>query len=94
EKGYRNLLLHIPKSKIRKIVYSFFELHKVFHNLKADIIAFQYPIYSLFLTKRIIKAIRRHTNAKLVLIVHDVESLRLFNDNSNHKKKETELFNM
>lgn len=80
-------------AKLRKVYDVKFKIPRVFKKLKAEVIVLQYPIYSTYLTNNIIKAIRSYTDAKLYLVIHDVETLRLFKDDQNFSQNEIEVFN-
>ncbi|KRL02133.1 hypothetical protein FC81_GL000896 [Liquorilactobacillus capillatus DSM 19910] len=94
QNGYQILKTSLPKNKLEKIIYIFKRLPKLFKGQSMDVIVFQYPIYSLFLTEKIIKAIKKYTGAKLIMVIHDIESLRLFNDDDYFIEKELRIFNM
>lgn len=78
-KGYQPWDFSIDtKSKLEKLFKTNFSLKKYLATQdKVDEIYFQYPTYSNFVMKRMFKYIRKYTDAKLILIVHDIESLRL-----------------
>lgn len=75
-------------SKIKKLIYNYITIPNFFKNLKADIIIFQYPAYSEYLMKTIMKSIKKYTNAKLYLIIHDIETLRLYKDRPDYVANE------
>lgn len=79
-------------SKLEKLKDAYFTVPKLFANQNFDELYFQYPTYSSFLMKRLVKRIRAKTN-KLYFIVHDVESLRLFQGDNDYWVGERELFN-
>jgi hypothetical protein len=58
----------------------------LFKNKKIKKVVFQYPIYSVYLTKKIIAAIRKNTQAKVVIMIHDIESIRVYNGQENFLK--------
>lgn len=82
------------KSKFDKLFKTYFPLKKYLaYQDKVDEIYFQYPTYSNFVMKRMFKYIRKFTNAKLILIVHDIESLRLSSGDKNFWVTEKKLLN-
>lgn len=93
KKGYQKLNLEISRNKIAKYFYSFYGINQRFKGKDYDEVVFQYPIYSRFLTKRFISAIRKYTQAKIIIVVHDVESLRVYRDDPHFYKDEIEIFN-
>ncbi|KRL37544.1 sugar transferase [Liquorilactobacillus uvarum] len=92
--GYKIVKTRIPRKRIRKMYYALKTLPKLFKGRAMNVVIFQYPIYSLFLTKKIIKTIKKYTSARIILVIHDVESLRLFQDDKSFVKKELSIFNM
>ena len=92
KKGYQPLDLNLPTKRSAKIKYVLFELKKVFKNLNASEIVFQYPIYSMFLTQRIIKTLKKTTQAKIYFVIHDVEALRDQKNNPKFIQAEQALF--
>ncbi|MCP0887606.1 galactofuranosyltransferase [Ligilactobacillus sp. WILCCON 0076] len=93
EEGYQVLSLNLPTSRLDKLGYRFFKLPQLFKGKKIDNIIFQYPIYSVFLTKQIIAAIRKYTQARIIFVIHDVETLRIYKENSIFKQDELAIFN-
>lgn len=79
-------------SKLAKLKDAYFTVPKLFANQNFDELYFQYPTYSSFLMKRLVKRMREKTN-KLYFIVHDVESLRLFQGDKDYWIGERALFN-
>lgn len=58
-----------------------------------QVVYIQYPAYSSVLMDRALKIIRHDTSAKIVLIVHDVESLRMSKDKPEFLTAEVQRFN-
>lgn len=82
-------------SKFSKLNYLLTKLHRKF-NLKTlanvEEVVIQYPLSSI-LNKIIINKIRKYSNAKIILIIHDLEALRVERGNSSKSAKEIELLN-
>lgn len=93
KEGYHPLVLKLPTKRLSKLTYSLFKLPHLFKKETVNEIVFQYPLYSVFLTKEIIKTIRKKTNAKIIMIVHDYESLRKYKGDPHFLKDETQIFN-
>lgn len=55
-------------------------------------VVFQYPIYSKILTRKIIYEIKNQ-RARCYLIIHDLESLRIFKNRPRFQKYEVSLIN-
>lgn len=60
------------KAKLQKLKYSKITIPKLLKNANdADVIVFQYPMYSTFLMNHLIEDIKKDTHAKLVYVIHD-----------------------
>lgn len=82
------------KSKILKIKYKYIDIPLSLSKIEKNSIVFlQYPAYSSFILKIIIKKLKEKSR-KLFYIVHDVESLRLFRDKPEYHHEEQSLLNM
>lgn len=80
-------------SKISKLNAYLFTIPRIFPREQfVDEIYFQYPTYSSFLMKKLIKVFRQHCS-KVIFIIHDIESLRIFVDNDNYWSSEKQLLN-
>lgn len=91
--GYHDLTLALPKGHIDKLLFTWTKLNALFKNKKIKKVVFQYPIYSVYLTKKIIAAIRKNTQAKVVVMIHDIESIRVYNGQEKFFKDEISIFN-
>ncbi|WP_290034064.1 galactofuranosyltransferase [Ligilactobacillus cholophilus] len=91
--GWKILDLDLPIKRIPKLIYRFSKLPKLFKGKDIQNIIFQYPMYSVFLTKSIIKEIRRQTNANIIFVIHDYESIRKYKGDTTFFKNEVEIFN-
>lgn len=93
-RGFLKLNLNLNvKSKLLKIKYMLFTIPNIFRKSNYTEIIFQYPAYSSVLMNCFVKNIRKYTNAKLFFLVHDIESLRKFKDNSQFIKNELQILN-
>ncbi|WP_295731805.1 galactofuranosyltransferase [uncultured Limosilactobacillus sp.] len=80
-------------SKISKLSAYLFTIPRMFpKNQFVDELYFQYPTYSSFLMKKLIKKLKQHC-AKLIFIIHDIESLRIFVNNKDYWYSEKQLLN-
>lgn len=79
-------------SKVQKFKDAYWTIPRLFENSNFDELIFQYPTYSSFLMKRLVKKMREKTK-KLIFVVHDVESLRLFQNDEEYWDGERNLFN-
>lgn len=88
--NFKNLEFEFPKTNFDKMKFVMHDLSRLFKGKQIDSLIFQYPIYSLTLTKQVIRAIRKYTRAKLYFVIHDVESLREYPEKLS---TEREIFN-
>ena len=86
-----NILIH--KNKIRKFIYSNFQLKNEIIHSNADNFILQYPVVSEYLERKFINLIRRYTKAKIYFLIHDISGLQ-YPDivSSGFSKRELELF--
>lgn len=98
--GFKELLLPFIihpqdrslKAKIQKFKYSKITIPKLLKNVSdADIIVFQYPMYSTFLMNHLIEDIKKYTHAKLVYVIHDIEGIRMFDKTDDYSDNELRL---
>ena len=80
------------KSKMQKLMVSTMKVRNYFKHNHYDEIIMQYPTYSDIVTKSLFRTIGKY-DTKLVLFIHDVESLRLHSDDADYIQKEVSLFN-
>lgn len=81
------------KAKICKFKDGFITIPKEIKRIKdADNIVFQYPIYSSFIMKRLIPTIKKHTHANLIIVIHDIEGIRMF-QNGSYQQDEMDILN-
>lgn len=88
-------IIHKPfnnHSKFSKLKGAYWTVPHLFKNEEFDELFFQYPTYSGFLMKRLVKKLREKAH-KLFFIIHDVESLRMFQNDEQYWNGERDLFN-
>lgn len=101
QEGFKSLPLKIAldpedtsfTAKLKKAYLGKCYIPRVLKKIDAELILLQYPIYSTYLTNVLITAIRKYTNAKLYLVIHDIETLRLFKDDEQFIANERQIFN-
>lgn len=91
--GFQSIAIKIPKNKIKRILFGKLLVFKALKNIKNGIFVFQYPMYSRVFSNYVIDFLRKRKNIKSILVVHDVESLRLNKDEKNAVNKEISFFN-
>ena len=91
--GFKTVILNIPKTKIGKILFMRRNVNKIFNSIhNGDIFVIQYPLYSRFGFKTLMKSAKKN-KVKTICLIHDVESLRLYKNNKSRVKTELSIFN-
>lgn len=94
DNGFGPLDIVVPQIRIKKLLFAEFELKNKIQKNIADEYVIQYPLYSMLVVKKIISEIRKcNKDAKIIILIHDVESLRLRKGDSKYKRRELEVFN-
>lgn len=75
-------------SKFLKLRYITWDIPHLMRTIDADEIFFQFPSYSRTLMDSFVNNVRHYTDAKLIFIVHDLESLRNFSYDTTYKPEE------
>lgn len=84
----------VPENKIKKLFFSKFGTRKIIKENVADEYIIQYPLYSMIVIENIIKNIRTvNKDAKIVILIHDIESLRQRKGDQTYANKEIKVFN-
>lgn len=92
--GFSALDIVPCRNKMEKFVFAKFKLGSLIKENAADEYVIQYPLYSMIIVKKLISAIRNyHVNAKIIILIHDIESLRIKKSDQKYKEKEREVFN-
>lgn len=91
--GFEDLVNDYPESWMQKQDILWHQVFTKIHHLTAqDIVVIQYPIYSKVLMKMFIQSIQKQ-GARCYLIIHDLESLRIFKNRPGFQKYEISLIN-
>lgn len=91
---FSDLKIKIPKSKLKKALFSKSELLTELNKVEEEaILVFQYPLYSHFLEDAFLSKIKNKNKIKKILLLHDVESLRFYKDNRVEIDREINFFN-
>lgn len=94
DNGFSPLDIVVPQNRLKKLVFAEFKLGNEIKKNTADEYIIQYPLYSILVVKKLVAAIRKYNkNAKIIILIHDIESLRLRKDDLDYKKKELGIFN-
>lgn len=94
KKNFIPLDIVVPENKLKKLFFSKFSIKKIIKENVADEYVIQYPLYSMIVIENIIKNIRViNKNAKIIILIHDVESLRQRKGDQTYTNKEIQVFN-
>lgn len=90
--NFKKAYIKIEASKIKKLLYTRRNIISGLKELRGkDTIVIQYPMYSRFALKLVLKECKKR-NIKTIGLIHDVESLRWSDANDKTKKRELNLF--
>lgn len=91
--GFEKLALRISQSKFRKAISSGYQISKKTRLLNnEDIAIVQYPIYSNFVLKKLLKMLIKKA-VHVIGFVHDIEFLRTNKNNEKKRLSEVTLLN-
>lgn len=90
--GYRCLPYYFYNAKIQKVLSVIKLIHQI-NEIKSGILIYQFPLGSKKVDKLILSRLRTHNNIKKIAIIHDIESLRNFNDNKDFRNVEIKQLN-
>lgn len=94
ERGFSVLNFNIDvASKIDKLKNILFTIPKIIKHCDGDEIVFQYPPSSAYIMRSFIRNIRKYTQARLILFIHDIESLRLHRGERSFIDEEVNILN-
>lgn len=88
EEGYQ--LIDTPSGKLKKILFTYFEFPNRIKTIKNSTIVFQFPSGKPFLRKKMMDCVRNSSN-KLVILIHDIECLRLNNEKGRERENQEEI---
>lgn len=69
-------IIDTPSGKLSKILFTYFIFPQKIRRIKNSTIVFQFPSGKPFLRKKMMDCVRKSSN-KLVILIHDIECLRL-----------------
>ena len=84
-------IIDTPTGKIAKVLYVFCVLPFVFFSIRSGNIIVQFPSGKPFLQKMMLRSIKYLSGANLLLIIHDIEALRIHVGTEYTKENKTEL---
>lgn len=77
-----NINVSVTDNKIKKLLYAKLILPQLIKRDNSNVYIIQFPLYSLFITKELFHVIKHYSNAKIIIIIHDLELIRRATDNS------------
>ena len=86
--GYREI--DTPANNISKVLFVYFKFPRIVKSIHNSTILFQFPSGKPFLRKKMMESIRNSDN-KLVVLIHDIESLRLNHEPGREKENAEEI---
>lgn len=86
--GYREI--DTPANNISKVLFVYFKFPRIVKSIHNSTILFQFPSGKPFLRKKMMESIRNSDN-KLVVLIHDIESLRLNHEPGRKKENAEEI---
>ena len=85
--------IRLKHSKLGKLLFTDYEIDKKIKAIDSgDVFVVQYPMYSRFATQKLLNKCRQR-GIRTIGFVHDIESLRLFYDNSKKINDELSILN-
>ncbi|WP_326516729.1 sugar transferase [Ligilactobacillus murinus] len=94
--GFKKLNFYFSgarKAKLMSYKQSFWDIPRQIKKLEAQTVVFQYPSFDQRTDQVIVKNVRRFTQAKLLYLIHDIESLRAYAGDVAYRKKEIAFLN-
>ncbi|MCV3314524.1 hypothetical protein NVV78_00940 [Pediococcus ethanolidurans] len=92
EIGYATIDYHVLNNKYLRVLFGTLQWRRSLKKIKPqDIVVYQYPAYSRFLGDKFIQEIKRR-NAKAYIILHDVNSLRMYKESLADQRRELAFF--
>lgn len=83
-------IIDTPTGKLNKILFTYFEFPNRIKKIEHSTIVFQFPSGKPFLRKKMMDCVRNSSN-KLVILIHDIECLRLNHEKGREKENQEEL---
>lgn len=77
--GFKRLNFYFSgarKAKVISLRQRAWDIPQKIKKIQPELVIFQYPTFDQMTDRAILKALRRYTRAKIVFLIHDVESLR------------------
>lgn len=93
--GFKKLVFEVRENKLLKLIMTGFDWGKSLSSVvDGDTVVFQYPMYSRFAGKSFFEVVdKKNLNINKIVIIHDIESLRLYKDNKQKVKEELNFLN-
>lgn len=86
--GYHEI--KTPTNNLSKVLFVYLKFPRIIKNIHNSTVLFQFPSGKLFLRKKMMATIRNSDN-RLIVLIHDIESLRLNHEPGREKANGEEL---
>lgn len=88
EEGYREI--DTPTNNLSKVLFVYLKFPQIIKRIHHSTILFQFPSGKPFLRKKMMESVRNSDN-RLIVLIHDIESLRLNHEPGREKNNAEEL---
>jgi len=93
EKGFKNVSIQVPNNRIMRVLLGKRIVNRSLKDVNSGIFVFQYPMYSRVVSNYVLDNLNGKKGIEKILVIHDVESLRLNKNERNAVSKEIDFFN-
>lgn len=92
--GFTPLDIVVPDNRLKKLFFSKYDIQTIVKNNIADEYILQYPLYSMIVITSMMENIRKfNKKSKIILLIHDIESLRQRKGDQAFTTKEMSVLN-
>ena len=81
------------KAKLLSIKQRLWDIPQKLKQINPELVVFQYPTFDSSTDQAIISNLKKHTKAKIVYLIHDIESLRAYRGDVSYTKQEIDFLN-
>lgn len=93
EKNFKDISIQIPSNRIMRVLFGKKIVSKSLRDVNSGTFVFQYPMYSRVISNYALNNLSNKKEIEKILVIHDVESLRLNKDEHDAVDKEIGFFN-
>lgn len=81
------------KAKLLSVKQRLWDIPQKLKQINPELVVFQYPTFDSSTDQAIISNLKKHTKAKIVYLIHDIESLRAYRGDVSYTKQEIDFLN-